>query len=400
MGRAFGPILTTGVALGAAAVVVANPIVAPRADVQIPSVQLSAGTGDAVGMLDQAFLDAIAPPPPESTNPFSVLKQLITSLAADATYLGKNAIVDAFVAGVAAVSDPELTAATTPYIAPPAGSRELAMSVLPGLDLSSIAPVPDLAVALPNPASLVDGTFVGGTLAPALASFVTTLVSDAGYVGGEILAAAFAAGAVVVAVEPKLIGDTLTALINGDFNGAITNAVKAVIAPLGPPAIIVNALQTVIAKHFPGAARFLTSEPAAESPPAGDVPVPSVRVPSPPAEVSATDQQTRTRGNPPPVVQPVLTDLGGPQPAAAVGVAASVDVAAARRQADNPPDVESPDTTTDITGATTTVTPRRFAGVIGDAIAGIGERIGAAVDAAGANVPRGRSGRTGSAASG
>ena len=48
-----GPVLTTGVALAAAVVVVANPVIPPRSDVQIPSVQLSAGTGDALGMLDE-----------------------------------------------------------------------------------------------------------------------------------------------------------------------------------------------------------------------------------------------------------------------------------------------------------------------------------------------------------
>ena len=56
-----GPVLTTGVALAAAVVVVANPVIPPRSGVQIPSVQLSAGTGDALCMLDEEFLNAIAP---------------------------------------------------------------------------------------------------------------------------------------------------------------------------------------------------------------------------------------------------------------------------------------------------------------------------------------------------
>lgn len=47
-----------------------------------------------------------------------MLKSLVSALAADA-YLGKNAIVDAFVAGVTAVSEPELTAASVPYVATP-----------------------------------------------------------------------------------------------------------------------------------------------------------------------------------------------------------------------------------------------------------------------------------------
>ncbi|MCX6489325.1 MAG: hypothetical protein NT156_15395, partial [Mycobacterium sp.] len=76
-----------------AGVVVANPIVAPRADVAIPAVQLSAGNAETIGMLDQAFLDAIAPGPAGSSNPFSVLKDLISGLAADASSMGKDVIV-------------------------------------------------------------------------------------------------------------------------------------------------------------------------------------------------------------------------------------------------------------------------------------------------------------------
>ena len=83
---------------------------------QIPAIQLSAGSGDALGMLDEDFLNAIAPAPPESNNPFVIIKDLITSLAADATYLGTNAIVDAFVAGATVVTQPELTALAVPYV--------------------------------------------------------------------------------------------------------------------------------------------------------------------------------------------------------------------------------------------------------------------------------------------
>ena len=119
MRRAIGPIVTTGVAMVAAGVVVANPILAPRGDVQIPAVSLSAGTAD--NMLDQSFLDAIAPAPPQSNSPLSVLKQLVSALAADATYLGKNAIIDAFVAGVGAVTGPQLSPGTTTVVPPEIG---------------------------------------------------------------------------------------------------------------------------------------------------------------------------------------------------------------------------------------------------------------------------------------
>ena len=115
-----------GVALVVAGVVVANPIVAPRSDVQIASVQLSAGTDSSgTGMFDAAFLNAIGPTPPASNNPLSVLKELISSLAADVSYFSRAAIVDAVVAGltgVAAVSEPELTAAAFPTLGRPSAS--------------------------------------------------------------------------------------------------------------------------------------------------------------------------------------------------------------------------------------------------------------------------------------
>lgn len=88
----LGPILTTGVVLATAAVVVANPVNAPRADVQIPAVGLSSGSGDAVDMLDEDFLRAIAPEP-ASTGPVAVLNELVAALVASAAYLGRNAVV-------------------------------------------------------------------------------------------------------------------------------------------------------------------------------------------------------------------------------------------------------------------------------------------------------------------
>ena len=275
MRRVLGPILTTGVALVTAGVVVANPIVAPRADVQIPAVQLSSGNDDVGGMLDPAFLDAIAPGPTGSDNPFSVLKQLISSFASDATSLGTNAIVDAFVAGVAAVSEPELTAASIPYAGPPIDLPALTEAPIPGFYLDP--PVP----SMPNvPAALSAATsIVTSSVAPVVQDFVTGLVADAGYVGGGIVEAAFALGA-VVAAEPRLIAATLAALVNGDFHGALTNAVKVVVAPLGPPTIIFNTLRTVVESHLAQLSGFVS----ALAVPA----VPAVPAVSPPAAIPVT----------------------------------------------------------------------------------------------------------------
>jgi hypothetical protein len=96
----IGPILTVGVALGAAAVVVANPVIAPRADLRIPAVNLSTNStgNDALAMLDEDFLAAIAPTPTaSSTHPFAILKDLVNGIVADAAYLGETAIVQAAV---------------------------------------------------------------------------------------------------------------------------------------------------------------------------------------------------------------------------------------------------------------------------------------------------------------
>lgn len=297
--RVIGPILTTGVSLLTAGVVVANPIVAPRADIAIPAVQLSAGHSETIGMLDQAFLDAIAPGPAGSSNPFSVLKQLITGLASDATSLGKNAMVDAFVAGVAAVSQPELTAFSHPYVAAPViAAPAVAPASVPhggftaglpaGVDSGAIGPA--ITALVPTAADFSDALSgpdfdMGGLVAPMVRDLVSSIVDDVEYVGNGLVAAAFAAGA-LVAHQPILIAKTLTALVNGDFEGALSNAVKVVVAPLGPPAMVYETLRNVVIKHLtpspPGVAPAPAVQPAPGSPvlvPGSPVLVP--RVPAP-----------------------------------------------------------------------------------------------------------------------
>lgn len=257
MRGAVGPFLTTGVALATAGVVVANPIEAPSADVQIPAVALSAGSNDAVSMLDRDFLDAIETEPSRSTNPFTLLRDLISTLAADATHVGKNAIMEAFVAGVTAVSEPELTAVTVPLVPvtdnaaaafPALDTPAAQVFLVPGLDMTAIEAA--LEVPTPDWQSLVpDSSAIVASIGPTVDYLVRSTISDVSYVGGELLAAAFAAGA-AVAAEPVLIVKTVIALVNGDFQGALDNAVRAVVAPLEAPAIIVNAFQTVVERRI------------------------------------------------------------------------------------------------------------------------------------------------------
>jgi len=273
--RVIGPILTTGVSLVTAGVVVANPIVAPRADVAIPAVQLSAGNTETIGMLDQAFLDAIAPGPAGSSNPFSVLKDLISGLAADATSMGKDVIVDAFVAGVAAVSPPELTAASSPYAA---------FAATPVPDFSAMTDPQSLGALVPSMADVAAAAadsreFVANDVVPVVREFVTSLAADVEYVSTGLIEAAFAVGA-LVAHEPILIARTLTALVSGDFEGALANAVKAVVAPLGPPAMVYDTLQTVVLKYLSPAPRNPAAPASAPEPGVRPAPVPTAPGPS------------------------------------------------------------------------------------------------------------------------
>jgi hypothetical protein len=382
MRRVIGPILSTGVALVAASVVVANPIVVPRADVQIPAFMLSAGNDETGGMLDPAFLDAIAPGPSASDNPFSLLKQIITSFATDATTVGRNAIVDAFVAGVAAVSQPELTAAAAPYAAVPVDPYPvdlppLAAPVVPPWNISSLSPVAPAVAAL-----TVDPTLaVAAAMTPVVREFVSSLVADVGYVGNGLISAAFAVGA-LVATEPALIVETISALVVGDLSGALENAVKVVVAPFGPPAILYDALRTVLENHFgqPVGNRSTSSadQPVTPAPDTGSTDVPQyVKSPAPTTKLDVRQARRNHRD----AVLPRAEVGSVPGPAAALG-------AIAPRAAATASDAES--------------SPRRPVGVAGKAITAIGEQAGVAVHEVAAAVGKvagpGRGARNSSAA--
>ena len=369
MRRIIGPVLTTGVALVTAGVVVANPITAPRADVQIPAVQLSAGNDQTGGMLDPAFLDAIALAPPESDNPFAVLKQLITSFASDATSVGRNAILDAFVAGFAAVSQPDLTAATAPYFAPRVVENPVVpQASVPGLDLSTLVPQ--------SQAVLSDATsYISDSVTPVVADLVNGLVADVGYVGNGLVGAAFAVGA-MVAAEPGLIVDTLDALVNGDFGGAIQTAIQALVAPIGLPIMLLQIFRNVIAKRLtptPGSTpapfeQFVPHRPVADPALSG------VNV----AEAPAPSIWERTRHGDVPRTASV------PAAAALSNRAAVLGAATARPQ------------------AAATIAPRKAAAAARDAIKAIGEQAGAAVADAAETVGKvaGRPGTARAAAAG
>lgn len=439
MRGAIGPILTTGVALATAGVVVTNPIKAPSADVQIPAISLSAGSNDAVSMLDEDFLEAIEPEQSRPTNPFTLLRDLISSLAADATHVGKNAIMEAFVAGVTAVSEPELTAVTTPYLPLPAGpqvpspvldSPTAQVFLVPGLDMDAIAtavdvPAADWAATIPNPSAIAE------SLAPAVDYLVNSTISDVGYVGTELIAAAFTAG-VAVAAEPVLIAKTLIALVNGDFEGALNSAVRAVVAPLEAPIIVINAVQTVVERRLadlrgqpaslpavsPSGAEeaapietpadpTAVEEPAVASPPAVTLSAPGAGrdtrpsraanggAVSSPGDAEVTVSPTTATPAEPAAVEvamPQVEALEAPSDAAADGDA-EVGAAQVRADATETVDAAAPS----LTGGTETsgrdATPRRGAvtargaAAVADAVRGAVSAVAGVADRTGRNTP-------------
>ncbi len=300
MSGRIGPLLTTGVALSVAAVVVANPVVAPRADLEIPAVKLS-GTGDALDMLNNDFLSRIAPAPAESpSNPFAVLKDLVTSLAADATYLTKNAIVSAFFAGASAVTNPELTAASIPYVPhiPPAGGPV-------------VLPTPVLPPAVPGPMTtdqLLAVAALPAELVPAAAAVVVTLMDGVrGLTDGTAVTAAFAVGALLVK-EGGQVADAVRGLV-GTGVQVVADVLTAVTAG-EPQTAIDNAFSDVVEQPAKGArsvAATSTETGPAETPGSG-----LVTPPAPKAEVlggERVQRRTAVLDSPEVIAPPAVPDL-------------------------------------------------------------------------------------------
>ena len=368
----------------AAGVVVANPILAPRADVQIPAVALSAGTADS--MLDKSFLDAIAPAAPESNSPFSVLKQLVSALAADATYIGKNAIVDAFVAGVGAVSGPDLGTVTNPPAGPPAPPVTPApLVVAPPPDLSTLVPalVPHvdasvLSATIANvPSDVVNATssYFDASVVPVVEDALSAIAYDATYIGKNVLTAAFAVGA-AVAAEPGLISDTLKALVNGDINAALESAVKAVVTAVETPftssMLIVNAVKDIIENHLEELTAIFFPGAPAVVPPAS---IPSATDGTDLPEVTAPTGRRPRLGSVPDLVSARL----------AVPHASAVPAVSPRAAAALPAFTAS------------VLTPRPAAGAVRDAVRSVGEQVGNLVGQAAGN-PAGPVGKAGARA--
>jgi hypothetical protein len=273
---AFGPILTAGVALGAAAVVVSNPVVVPRADVQISARELSATLTDdghreaAIAMLDEDFIRAVGPEPAASTNPLAVLTDLVRVIVADAAYLGKNAILHAFTTGARVIADPALTSTSYPYVPvePPGAAIDPA-----AMDPAALPwPTPTAPVADP------------GDLGPVVAQALTEILADVSHAGDvRAIAAAFAAGAALATEYFPVMGAVVGSV--GDGIGLIIDGTVSVIAVLPRTgAVIGDGIRTVIAQL-----------PLIAPPP---IVPPSIVPPSitPPVSGAVTEEPTQSSG--------------------------------------------------------------------------------------------------------
>jgi hypothetical protein len=225
---AFGPILTAGVTLGAATVVVANPVVVPRADVQIPAAHVPvtvAGVGhhgSALDMLDEEFIRAVGPGPTASANPLAALTDLARVLVADAAQMGRTAILHAFATGTRVIADPVLTSTSYPYL--PAAPSDPAALPWSG-------PTPPIADA--------------DDLGPVVAQALTAVLADVGDVSqARAVVAAFAAGA-ALASEQLPVLDVVES-VQRDLRGVLLDTASVVAALPRPREVIGDGIRTAV----------------------------------------------------------------------------------------------------------------------------------------------------------
>ncbi|WP_328359735.1 hypothetical protein OG976_07005 [Mycobacterium sp. NBC_00419] len=217
MRKAMGPILTTGVALVAAAVVVANPVVPPIRDMQISTTQLSTSPESLIPF-DKSLLNSIS----QQTAPFgSALAQILGALAAEADRIGSE------------VNSATYDAAPAPAgaLVPPAYNPAAAV---PFVETNGAPSAAAAAAALPAASVTAD-----------VQQVVTNLVQDTTYLGSKVVEAAYAYVDVLVNT-PNLIAKAILALVKGDLVSALTTIVEAIKAFFSPGLILIGGLQDII----------------------------------------------------------------------------------------------------------------------------------------------------------
>lgn len=304
---AFGPILSAGVALGAAAVVVANPIVVPRADVQIAVSDLpTAVTGDgqrgaAIAMLDEDFIEAVGPGPAPSTHPLAVLTDLVRVLVADAAYLGKNAVLHAFTTGARVIAEPVLTSTSYPYV--PAVPAPYGPAPYVPVVPADVAALPWLT---PTPPPVTDA----GDLGPVVAQALTAILSDVADVSGvRAVAAAFAAGAALATEHLPVVGAVVEA-VQQDLGQIIGNPISVLAVMPRTRESIGDGIRTVVGSLPLIGPIALWEPPSALDPP----PTSSATVPNSPSTPDADSGAATPAEGPSPsgVVNPAADTVEAP----------------------------------------------------------------------------------------
>jgi hypothetical protein len=218
MRRALGPFLTTGVALVAATVVVANPVAPPSRDMQISTTQLSTSP-DLLSPSDKSLLSALSPQlSAESIAP--ALAQILAALAADAERISRE--VTSEVGPDAPFA--EATAEQTGYRPepPPPGAFAESANATPAISTSFASPV-----------------------ATDVQQVLNGLVADTSYLGGTVVEAAYAVVDVIIRA-PQFVFTAVIDLLNGDIAGALDTVRSAIKAVLGPVQILLDGIRNVL----------------------------------------------------------------------------------------------------------------------------------------------------------
>jgi hypothetical protein len=242
--RAVGPFLTTGIALGTAIVVVANPVAPPSSEMQISTTQLSSSPGPLVGLFDKSLLNSIAGGPGGS-GALSALAKIMAALAAEADRISQ---------GVTSQAD----------ITPPAPALQ-----------------PAEALYKPEPNFLATGTPAGASLKSAqditaamvlnsVQQTLTNVANDGTYLGGKVIEATVAAVDVLTNTVPDSIVKVVDALIHLDPIALLNAILQAIEASLSPAMIIFDGITHLFAKQVPQpvkptAALSLAQAPAPEN---------------------------------------------------------------------------------------------------------------------------------------
>lgn len=219
MRRALGPFLTTGVALVAATVVVANPVVPPSRDMQISTTQLSTNP-DLLSPSDKSLLSALTPQLPVSgIGP--ALAQILAALAADAERINREVTSAIGPEAVTAAALPEQTAYRPDAIAAPFVESANATAVAADLG------------------------FASEVSSSAVVQVLSGLVADTSYLGGRVVEASYALVEVIFRV-PEFVVTAVLDLLHGDITGALDTVKSAIKAFFGPALTILDGIRDVL----------------------------------------------------------------------------------------------------------------------------------------------------------